>query len=213
MVWWIRRDAQRNQNGRLLVAVKHRLAATDLELKKSKEITGPGLHQRKSGARSPKSGSDLENAALEGPQELRSKKYASLAPLIHFNRLIMVIGQEMRPWHNPIPASIKQLHSIRGKLMASSRPRLAYFYNLKRGILEEIQEKGPGAAAGSSKVWSEGWSREVNLATYLAAVEKMIEALASLRDFKKEPLTKEEERDLDNIWLLEKAIVASMNQE
>lgn len=93
-----------------------------------------------------------------------------------------------------------------------SRPRLAYFYNLKRGILEEIQEKGPGAAAGSSNVWSEGWSREVNLATYLLAVEKMIEALASLRDFEKEPFTEEEESDLKRIWQLEEAFIASMSK-
>lgn len=95
--------------------------------------------------------------------------------------------------------------------MASSRPRLAYFYNLKRAILEEIQEKGPGAAAGASKAWSEGWSRDVTLATYLAAVERMIEALASLRDFEKEPLTAEEEDDLNCIWRLEEAIAAGMN--
>jgi hypothetical protein len=97
--------------------------------------------------------------------------------------------------------------------MTSSRPRLAYFYNLKRGILEEIQEKGPDAAASSSKVWSEGWSRDVTLATYLAAVEKMIEALASLRDFEREPLTEEEEIDLSCIWELEEAIAASMSQK
>lgn len=96
--------------------------------------------------------------------------------------------------------------------MASSRPRLAYFYNLKREILEEIQEKGPGAAAGSSKAWSDGWSRDVTLATYLAAVEKMIEALASLRDFDREPLTEEEESDLSRIWQLEEAVAASMSQ-
>ncbi len=96
--------------------------------------------------------------------------------------------------------------------MTSSRPRLAYFYNLKKGILEEIQEKGPGAAAGASKAWSDGWSRDVTLAAYLAAVEKMIEALASLRDFDKEPLTEDEENDLNRIWQLEEAVAASIGQ-
>ena len=97
--------------------------------------------------------------------------------------------------------------------MTSSRPRLAYFYNLKKGILEEIQDKGPGAAANSSKVWSDGWSRDVSLATYLAAVEKMIEALASLRDFEGEPLTEEEETDLSCIWQLEENIASRMSRE
>lgn len=97
--------------------------------------------------------------------------------------------------------------------MSSARPRLAYFYNLKKAILEEIAEKGPDAAASSSKAWSEGWSRDVTLAAYLIAVEKMIEALASLRDYEKEPLTEEEEEDLNRIWRLEEAIAASMNAQ
>lgn len=97
--------------------------------------------------------------------------------------------------------------------MTSSRPRLAYFYNLKKGILEEIRDKGRDAPAGSSKVWSDGWSREVTLATYLAAVERMIEGLASLRDFEKEPLTEDEEADLNCMWELEEAIAARMSQE
>jgi hypothetical protein len=109
--------------------------------------------------------------------------------------------------------SDQTFHSTKGKRMASMRPRLAYFYHLKRGILQAIHENGPAAAASSSKVWSEGWSREVTLAAYLAAVEKMIEALASLRDFEREPLTKEEEEDLHSIWRLEEALAARISDE
>jgi hypothetical protein len=90
--------------------------------------------------------------------------------------------------------------------MSTPRPRLEYFYNLKKRILVEIQEKGANAAARSSDAWSEGWSREVTLAAYLAAVEKMIEAMSSLRDFEIEPLTEQEEEDLSDIWRLENAI-------
>lgn len=92
-------------------------------------------------------------------------------------------------------------------------PRLAYFYRLKKGILQEIHENGPAASASASKAWSEGWSREVTLAAYLAAVEKMIEAMASLRDFEREPLTKEEEEDLHSIWRLEEALAAHMSDK
>ena len=90
--------------------------------------------------------------------------------------------------------------------MPTSRPRLEYFYNLKKLILEEIHAQGGDAPANLSKAWSEGWSREVTLADYLSAVEKMIEALASLRNFEKEPLTEQEEQDLHTIWLLEKSL-------
>lgn len=87
--------------------------------------------------------------------------------------------------------------------MSTPRPRLEYFYNLKKRILEEIQKKGSNAAASSSDAWSEGWSREVTLPAYLEAVEQMIEAMSLLRDFKVEPLTAEEDRDLNDIWQLE----------
>ena len=87
--------------------------------------------------------------------------------------------------------------------MSTPRPRLEYFYHLKKCILQEIQKKGSNAAASTSDTWSDGWSREVTLAAYLAAVEQMIEAMSSLRDFKTEPLTKEEESDLSDIWQLE----------
>jgi hypothetical protein len=90
--------------------------------------------------------------------------------------------------------------------MTISSPRLEYFYNLKKLILQEIQNNGAGALASSSKAWSEGWSREVTLGSYLAAVEQMIEALAALRDFEKEPLTEQEEQDLSAIWMLESAL-------
>jgi hypothetical protein len=89
--------------------------------------------------------------------------------------------------------------------MSSPRPRLEYFYNLKKRILKEILEKGADAPARSSDAWSEGWSRDVTLADYLLAVEKMIEAMASLRDFQIEPLTEQEESDLNDIWRLENA--------
>jgi hypothetical protein len=89
--------------------------------------------------------------------------------------------------------------------MSSPQPRLEYFYNLKKRILKEILEKGADAPARSSDAWSEGWSRDVTLADYLLAVEKMIEAMASLRDFQIEPLTEQEESDLNDIWRLENA--------
>lgn len=87
--------------------------------------------------------------------------------------------------------------------MSTPRPRLEYFYNLKKRILLEIHEKGADAPARSSDAWSEGWSGDVTLAVYLAAVEKMIEAMAALRDFTTEPLTEQEESDLNDIWRLE----------
>ena len=91
--------------------------------------------------------------------------------------------------------------------MATARePRLAYFYRLKKMILEEIHAKGAEAPASQSAAWSDAWSREVSLADYLLAVEKMIEALASLRDFEKEPFTEDEERVLNESWALEQAL-------
>jgi hypothetical protein len=90
--------------------------------------------------------------------------------------------------------------------MKPREPRLAYFYDLKKLILREILENGPDAPASASAAWSEGWSREVTLAVYLASIEKMIEALATLRDFEKEPLTEKEESDLNEIWLLEQSM-------
>jgi hypothetical protein len=91
------------------------------------------------------------------------------------------------------------------------RPRLEYFYNLKKRILEEIHENGANAPASSSDAWSEGWTRDVTLKDYLTAVEKMIEAMASLRDFEKEPLTPEEELALNDIWQLENTIAADVS--
>lgn len=46
----------------------------------------------------------------------------------------------------------------------------------------------------------------MTLADYLRAVEKMIEALAALRDFEQEPLTESENEDLNEIWQLEEAL-------
>jgi hypothetical protein len=85
-------------------------------------------------------------------------------------------------------------------------PRLAYFYRLKKMILKEIHVKGGNAPAAESAAWSDGWSRNVTLADYLRAVEKMIEALSALRDFEKEPLTESEDADLNEIWGLEQAL-------
>jgi hypothetical protein len=91
-------------------------------------------------------------------------------------------------------------------MMSTREPRLAYFYRLKKMILKDIQAKGMHAPAAESEAWSDGWSRNVNLADYLLAVEKMIEALAALRDFEKEPLTESEDAELNEIWLLEQAL-------
>lgn len=90
--------------------------------------------------------------------------------------------------------------------MNKHEPRLAYFYRLKKSILKEISAKGAHAPAAQSDAWSEGWSRDVSLGDYLLAIEKMIEALAALRDFEKEPLTEGEESDLNQIWMLEQAL-------
>lgn len=90
--------------------------------------------------------------------------------------------------------------------MNAPEPRLAYFYRLKKEILKEIHANGVHAPAMQSAAWSEGWSRNVSLGDYLLAIEKMIEALAALRDFEKEPLTENEENDLTEIWKLETAL-------
>ncbi|MDQ9171174.1 hypothetical protein Q8A64_12240 [Oxalobacteraceae bacterium R-40] len=90
--------------------------------------------------------------------------------------------------------------------MSTREPRLAYFYRLKKLILKDIHIKGADAPAAESNAWSEGWSRNVTLADYLRAVEKMIEALAALRDFEQEPLTESENEDLNEIWQLEEAL-------
>lgn len=90
--------------------------------------------------------------------------------------------------------------------MSASEPRLAYFYRLKKLILKEMLAKGAEARAAESTAWSDGWTRDVSLAEYLKAIEKMIEALAALRDFEKEPLTKGEDADLNEIWGLEQAL-------
>ncbi len=65
---------------------------------------------------------------------------------------------------------------------------------------------GANARASESAAWSDAWSRDVSLADYLLAIEKMIEALASLRDFEREPLTEDEDVDLNEIWSLEQAL-------
>jgi hypothetical protein len=90
--------------------------------------------------------------------------------------------------------------------MPAQNPRLAYFYDLKKTILKEIHARGADSPAPDSAAWSDGWSRNVSLNDYLLAIEKMIEALASLRDFEKEPFTEAEENDLHEIWLLESAL-------
>jgi hypothetical protein len=90
--------------------------------------------------------------------------------------------------------------------MTLQEPRLAYFYRLKKTILKEIHARGTSSPASDSTAWSDGWSRNVSLGDYLLAIEKMIEALASLRDFEKEPFTEAEENDLHEIWLLESAL-------
>ncbi|MGV3742390.1 MAG: hypothetical protein ACO1NO_08780 [Burkholderiaceae bacterium] len=90
--------------------------------------------------------------------------------------------------------------------MSKNEPRLTYFYRLKKMILKEIHAKGAQSPAMQSEAWSEGWSRDVSLGDYLLAIEKMIEALAALRDFEKEPLTEGEEADLNEIWGLEQAL-------
>jgi hypothetical protein len=90
--------------------------------------------------------------------------------------------------------------------MTAQEPRLAYFYRLKKTILKEMHARGTDASAAESEAWSEGWSRDVTLGDYLLAVEKMIEALASLRDFEKEPFTEAEDSDLNEIWGLESAL-------
>lgn len=90
--------------------------------------------------------------------------------------------------------------------MTTQEPRLAYFYRLKKAILKEIHAHGSSSPASDSAAWSDGWSRNVSLGDYLLAIEKMIEALASLRDFEKEPFTEAEESDLHEIWLLESAL-------
>jgi hypothetical protein len=90
--------------------------------------------------------------------------------------------------------------------MSKQEPRLAYFYRLKKSILKEIGVKGAQAPAMQSDAWSDGWSRNVSLGDYLLAIEKMIEALAALRDFENEPLTESEENDLNEIWMLEQAV-------
>lgn len=90
--------------------------------------------------------------------------------------------------------------------MHTNEPRLAYFYRLKKSILKEILAKGAAAPAMESAAWSDGWTRNVSLGEYLRAVEKMIEALAALRDFEKEPFTQNEENDLNDIWMLETSL-------
>lgn len=85
-------------------------------------------------------------------------------------------------------------------------PRLAYFYRLRKLILMEIHAHGADAPASRTAAWSDGWSREVTLRDYLHSIEKMIEALAALRDFEKEPFTADEERDLHDSWLLENSL-------
>jgi hypothetical protein len=91
-------------------------------------------------------------------------------------------------------------------MKTAREPRLAYFYRLKKIILEEIHANGVNAPASQSAAWSDGWTREVSLGDYLLATEKMIEALAALRDFEKEPFTADEENDLNKIWSLETAL-------
>lgn len=91
-------------------------------------------------------------------------------------------------------------------MTTAHEPRLAYFYRLKKSILKEIHAKGADSPAPESAAWSEGWSRNVSLRDYLLAIEKMIEALAALRDFEKEPFTEDEEKDLQEIWALEHAL-------
>jgi hypothetical protein len=90
--------------------------------------------------------------------------------------------------------------------MSTKEPRLAYFYQLKKLILKEIHGRGATTPASDSAAWSEGWTKNVTLKEYLLAIEKMIEALASLRDFEKEPLTEAEDSDLNEIWRLESAL-------
>ena len=75
-------------------------------------------------------------------------------------------------------------------------PKLAYLYAFKRAILVDILKKGDGAIAEPASMEKLGLSGTFTLKTLFDAVVKMIEAMASLRDFSKEPLTEQEEEDL-----------------
>ena len=83
-------------------------------------------------------------------------------------------------------------------------PSLSWLYRTKNIVLQEILQKGAQALIEPDSDFAKDASRQVTLHQYLSAIEKMIEAMASLRDFQKEPFTSKEQKELHAMWLLER---------
>jgi len=82
-------------------------------------------------------------------------------------------------------------------------PRLAHLYQLRRDLLRASLQFGPTAVVAEEDAAALGVSASVSFATLRSAVEQMIEAMSTLRDFSKEPLTEHEQAILDETWGLE----------